>query len=107
MLSDNPYASPLDATSRKKRRKWLLALVGGLSGLAIGFFFLFQPMEVTPSVLRYPVENLSGWMQRTFMPHDDPMAAFLFEIPLIVILPTFVGVLTGFLLQVVLPQSRS
>lgn len=110
MISDNPYASPVDAASGKKRKKWLPTLAGGLTGLAVGLFCLFQPITRTPSVLRDPVQNLSGWMQRAFMPNSDPMAAFLFQIPLIVLLPAFIGVLAGFLLQIalqiVLPKSR-
>ncbi len=107
MTSDNPYASPAEATSPKNRLKWIPTLAGGLVGLASGFVFLFQPTSSTPGFILYPVQYLSGWMQRVFMPHSDPMAAIVFEIPLLVIVPTLLGVSAGFLLQVVAPKSRS
>jgi len=82
-------------------KKWLPSLAGGLAGLAVGLFYLFQPISSTPGIILSPVESLSIWMRRVFMPDSDPMAAFLFQIPLIVILPTVAGGLTGLLLQIV------
>jgi len=80
-------------------RKWIPSLVGCETGVTVGVLCLFQPVENIPVMIYKPVEDLSEVLRRTLMPNSDPMAAFVFQIPVIVLLPGLVGGLGGFMVQ--------
>ncbi len=84
-------------------RKWLPTILGFSVGFVIGLYVLFfvKPQE-TPWFVSGPVESISRFLQHWLMPNSDPMAAFLFMIPLIPLYCAVIGAGVGFSLGLLL-----
>lgn len=86
--------------------KWVPAIIGTVIGIVFGVYSLFQTVESTPALLRGPVELLSFLMRDIFMPNADPMAAFIFQIILMPLLPGILGGSIGYLIGWIWSEMR-
>ncbi len=80
---------------RLSKPTWVGTAIGG----AIGLFSLVQPTNSIPAILMVPVQEFSASLRDIFMPNADPMAAFVFAIPLMVLLPALLGGVVGSLVH--------
>jgi hypothetical protein len=76
-------------------KKWRSVICGSLVGAAVGVFFVFQKVEMIPHFIHGSVLTISGFLQRLLLPGTDPMAAFFFLIPVMILFCAMIGVLVA------------
>jgi hypothetical protein len=86
--------------------KRLFTGIGVAIGVAIGIVFLFLPVEALPAALTNTTHSIAVTLRRVFMPNDDPMGAFLIEIPVLVVTTGMLGGAIGLLAGVLLGRRR-
>ncbi len=96
-----------------ERQRWALEKmkrvstgVGVAVGIAIGIVFLFKPVEVLPSLLTNITSGIAGALRRILMPNEDPMGAFLIEIPVLVLIFALIGGIAGLMIGVLWTRIR-
>jgi hypothetical protein len=77
-------------------KRWLPVVYGFFGGAAIGFCLLFQVQGPgTTSISGDLAMAISSFLRKLLMPGDDPMAAFMFVIPVMVLCCALIGALVG------------
>ena len=71
--------------------------IGVAFGVVVGIVFLFLPVEALPEILTSTTQIIAGALRRILMPNEDPMGAFLIEIPVLVLITGTIGGLIGFM----------
>ena len=84
-------------------RKCIPIIVGLSSGVAVGVFFVFRPVESLALYVPYEdLEPLANALRRVFLPNSEPMAALYFTFPLVVLYFAVIGSIGGCVVSFVL-----
>ena len=87
-------------------KRWLPIILGLGIGGAVGVYFLFVPVECVPALIRDSVWWMAGSLRRVFLPNQDPMAALVLEIPLLVLHFAVIGGVLGLMVSLVFRRFR-
>ena len=71
--------------------KKILTGIGVAIGVVIGIVFLFLPVEALPAFVTNTTRSIAVVLRRILMPNEDPMGAFLIEIPVLVVITGMIG----------------
>jgi hypothetical protein len=80
--------------------------IGVAFGVVVGIVFLFLPVEALPAILTSTTQVIAGALRRILMPNEDPMGAFLIEIPVLVVITGTIGGLVGFVTGIALGKTN-
>jgi hypothetical protein len=86
--------------------KKTLTGTGVTIGVMVGIVLLFLPGETLPAFLTNTTGSIAGALRRLLMPNEDPMGAFLIEIPVLVVITGIIGGAIGLLVGMLLGRRR-
>ncbi len=83
-------------------KRWTPIVYGLIAGAVLGVVLLFQKPESVPLFLNDDLMAITGFLRRCLLPGDDPMASFVFVIPVMILYCAILGALVGSVFSLIL-----